>query len=213
MTAPVPHPELLIARHGEAHCNIAGIIAGPSCTGLTSRGRDMAAALGKRLAAEAPVTAIHASTTPRARETADIIAEALHLPVTGQHDLRVPDPGTAEGLTWAEARAAGTDPDNPVRPASASAETWAAYLARASACLQTILDDLTGRVLVVGHSETLTAAFHLLLGVDTLGRLKLALDHTAVTTLRPVREYAGVVVEQRWQLVQHNDVTHLNQRA
>ena len=62
--------ELLIARHGQAVCNLTGIIAGPrTCTGLTSLGRAQAVMLASRLRREArtrdPITAIH--TSPRRR--------------------------------------------------------------------------------------------------------------------------------------------------
>ena len=47
---------------------------------------------------------------------------------------------------------------------------------------------------------------------QTLGRLKIAFDYAALTTLCPVREYPGVVsADRRWHLVRHNDLTHLDQ--
>jgi 2,3-bisphosphoglycerate-dependent phosphoglycerate mutase len=36
--------ELILARHGEAHCNLAGLAGGEkTCTGLTARGRQQVA--------------------------------------------------------------------------------------------------------------------------------------------------------------------------
>ena len=65
--------EVFIARHGQAHANVARTIAGPACTGLTAEGQTQAAALGEWMAEQGGVTALHASTTPRARETAEIV--------------------------------------------------------------------------------------------------------------------------------------------
>nr|MDT0667828.1 histidine phosphatase family protein [Micromonospora sp. DSM 115978] len=45
--------EVVIARHGEAVCNRAGIVGGDKgCTGLTATGREQAASLAARLATE-----------------------------------------------------------------------------------------------------------------------------------------------------------------
>ncbi|MGH3941836.1 MAG: histidine phosphatase family protein, partial [Pseudonocardiaceae bacterium] len=65
--------ELVIVRHGLAHCNLAGVVGGPrGCTGLTDLGRAQVALLAERLCQDAagglPVTAVRASPPPRARE-------------------------------------------------------------------------------------------------------------------------------------------------
>ncbi len=44
--------ELLLTRHGEAHCNLDGAMRGPTCRGLTDHGLTQAAQLGERLRAE-----------------------------------------------------------------------------------------------------------------------------------------------------------------
>jgi len=204
--------ELILVRHGYAHCNRQGIIAGPERAGLTEHGRAQADALGGRLAIEGGVTAIHSSTTRRAVQTASILADTLGLPVQARPDLRVPDPGAAEGLPWALARARwATDPANPIRPYPPDAEPWPEYLTRAGRELTDIIDNHPGgRVVVIGHAETVTAAYCVLLGVSDLGRLKLATDHGARCIWRPVQEWDGVAVPaRRWALVSHNDVSHL----
>ena len=204
--------ELVVVRHGRAHCNDTGTIAGPACTGLTDTGRAQAIATARRIPGDADVTAIHASTTPRARETAALIACVLGLAVTEEHSLRVPDPGTAEGQRWETARATWQpDPHNPTRPAAPGAEAWNAYLDRATATVARLLDrHPSGTLLVVGHSETLAAILHLLLNVPTLGRLKLAFDHCAITRWQATVEWPGThSPHQRWSLLQHNDTSHL----
>ncbi|WP_190814519.1 histidine phosphatase family protein [Saccharopolyspora pogona] len=92
---------LILARHGQAHCNVHGIIGGPrGCTGLTGHGHHQAQQLSERLLsdhAQTPIDAAYASPLRRARETAGIIAEHLDLPITIDHDLREPDYGDADG--------------------------------------------------------------------------------------------------------------------
>ena len=65
-------------------------------------------------------------------------------------------------------------------------------------------------MLVVGHSETATAAFAMFLGTDHLGTMKVTLDCAGITRWRPVDEYPGVrTAVPRWELVSHNDTSHL----
>lgn len=203
--------QLIVIRHGRAHCNDAGTIAGPGCTGLTPTGRDQAAATARRLAAGG-VTALYASTTLRAAQTAQIIAKPLNLPVTYEQDLRVPDPGEADGHPWEQARARWPcDPDSFTRPVAPGAETWLTYLSRAAATLDRILETHPGgTVAIVGHSETLTTMLHALLNTPTLGRLKLAFDHCALTTWHATAEWPGIKSPHpRWTLTRHNDSNHL----
>ncbi|GII26520.1 histidine phosphatase family protein [Planosporangium mesophilum] len=212
MVTEGPHRELLIARHGQGHCNLNRVIAGSTCSGLTEEGRAQAQALGKRLAGEGGVTAIHASTTRRALETAGIVGAALGVPIQEQIDLRFPDAGAAEGQAWVEARAQwGIDPLDPIRPAAEGAESWRTYVDRAAGVLDSILDEHPGgRVLVVGHSETIAAMYALLLGSPDLGRLKVGMWYCALSAWQATRERPGsVVAHQRWTLVAHNDARHV----
>jgi probable phosphoglycerate mutase len=211
-TGPPAPRELLVVRHAVSHYNDSGVIAGPSCRGLTPLGVEQARALGDRLAAEGGVTAVHASTTRRAAQTAQAVAERLGLPVRQWEALRVPDPGSAEGMRWSDARDDfATDPRNPARSAAPGAESWQAYLDRACGALTEILDHHhEGRLLVVGHSETVVATWLLLLGAASLGRLRISVGHTAVNAWRTVPEHRGVAVDrQRWTVIAHNDAGHL----
>lgn len=174
---------LLIARHGQGHANADRTVAGPSCRGLTDTGRAQARGLARRLAFSADVTAIHFSTTLRARQTAQIIAARLRLNPHREPALRVPDPGEAEGMTWIEARRAWpADPLAPRRPRARRSEPWQTYLERAQRALERILAaNPNGRVLVVGHTETL-AAMVALRGNGTGHRFVRSLDFCAMTT-------------------------------
>jgi probable phosphoglycerate mutase len=94
----------------------------------------------------------------------------------------------------------------------AGGEPWRVYLARAHASLTGILADHPGgRVVVVGHSETATAAYTLLIGVLSLYALKVDLDHTGIIRLVAAPELSDVRSDvPRWALRVHNDTDHLS---
>ena len=92
---------LLLVRHGETDWNAEGRLQGHTDRPLNDYGRRQARTLAEQLAAE-QVDAIYASDLARARETAEIVGEQLHLPVVLDPDLREKDWGNWEGLTSTE---------------------------------------------------------------------------------------------------------------
>lgn len=208
--------ELLLVRHAEAHCNTTGIIAADTCHGLTPTGTHQAEQLAHRLqtdqAAGRPVTQLYTSPVRRARDTARAVATATGTEPVLCSDLRVPDPGPADGQPWEAARRRWPpDPDRPSRPLADGGEPWRTYLARAHTCLAGILAEHPGgRIVVIGHSETVTAMLTVLLGVPTLGALTIDLHPAGITRLTAARERPNVpITTQRWTLTTHNDATHL----
>jgi broad specificity phosphatase PhoE len=92
---------LFLVRHGETDWNADGRLQGQTDRPLSDFGRRQARQLAEGLADER-LQAIYASDLARARETAEIVAERLRLPVVLDPDLREKDWGTWEGLTAAE---------------------------------------------------------------------------------------------------------------
>jgi broad specificity phosphatase PhoE len=92
---------LLLVRHGETDWNADGRLQGQTDRPLTDYGRRQSTQLAAKLADE-KLEAIYASDLARARETAEIVAERLRLPVMLDPDLREKDWGTWEGLTAVE---------------------------------------------------------------------------------------------------------------
>jgi probable phosphoglycerate mutase len=93
--------ELILVRHGETDWNAAGRLQGHTDRPLSDYGREQARRLAGEVSGE-QFDAIYASDLARARETAEIVAEQLHLPVVLDPDLREKDWGTWEGLTSTE---------------------------------------------------------------------------------------------------------------
>ncbi|HLX32748.1 MAG TPA: histidine phosphatase family protein [Gaiellaceae bacterium] len=92
---------LLLVRHGETDWNADGRLQGHTDRPLTDYGRRQARKLADELGGE-ELDAIYSSDLARARETAEIVAERLGLPVALDPDLREKDWGNWEGLTTVE---------------------------------------------------------------------------------------------------------------
>ena len=91
----------MLVRHGETDWNAEGRLQGQTDRPLSDFGRRQARQLAEELAGD-QVEAIYSSDLSRARETAEIVAERLGLPVVLDPDLREKDWGTWEGLTAVE---------------------------------------------------------------------------------------------------------------
>jgi broad specificity phosphatase PhoE len=91
--------QLLLIRHGRSEWNAEGRIQGWADSPLDAVGQGQARRLAERLRDAAPV-ALYASPSLRARETADIIGQALDVPVTADERLKEHGVGDVTGLTW-----------------------------------------------------------------------------------------------------------------
>lgn len=92
---------LLLVRHGETDWNADGRLQGQTDRPLSEFGRRQARRLADELVDE-ELGAIYSSDLVRARETAEIVAGRLGMPVNLDPDLREKDWGTWEGLTAVE---------------------------------------------------------------------------------------------------------------
>ena len=207
---------LLLTRHGEAHCNVAGVAGGEkTCTGLTERGRTQVRLLAERLCGEAAAHVLYAAPRRRVQESAQILSRTLGLPVLIEPGLSGPHHGEADGQSWDEVKAAfggppQSDPDRPYAPGS---ETWNQYLVRASAALGGIVQRHHGqRVLIAGHGETTDAAAMLFLGLASgfCTRVGFEISRAAITRWHMQRNRLG---QELWILAAHNDTRHLDSES
>jgi len=206
---------VVLIRHGEATCNVAGIVGGPiGCTGLSPDGRYQAQALRERLVDSgelADADAVYTSVLARAIETAAIAAPGVRPGVQPVADCALCElhPGEADGLTWDEFgdRYGDVDfdarPDVPVAPGG---ESWTSFVARASGAVTRLARaHRGGLVVVVCHAGVIESTMLAFLPVERgRGRLGLPTEHTSLTEW----ELDG----DAWRLVRYNDAGHLPRR-
>jgi broad specificity phosphatase PhoE len=146
---------VLLARHGETDWNRERRWQGQTDTPLNDTGRRQAEELAVALDGE-PIAAIYASDLARARETAEIVAARLELPVRADPRLREVDVGDWAGLP--------VDLREDERPLDVFAadrhDAFAEMVERVTAALREIARAHDGeRVLIVTHGGPIAAAW------------------------------------------------------
>src|SRR5580658_7967421 len=102
---------LVLVRHGESTWNALGLVQGQAASpGLTDRGRRQTETLAQELLGR-PVIALVSSDLVRARQTAEIIAIRVGVPVVLDERLRERDLGVFEGGPSASLTTAATGID------------------------------------------------------------------------------------------------------
>ncbi|MGF1425042.1 histidine phosphatase family protein [Kitasatospora sp. LaBMicrA B282] len=204
--------ELVFIRHGQAQCNVDGVVGGPAaCTGLTEFGHRQAGRAARCLADEQalrPFTALYAGPRLRLQQTGQILARALGLRLVVEPLLDGPLHGEADGRPWREIKDAfgGGPHTRPDSPWATGSDTWRGYLQRAGQDMHELLNrHQEGRILIVAHGETVIAAHTLLLRLapESAG---FTVDHASFTRWQQHRNRRG---QQRWLLHSHNDTAHL----
>jgi probable phosphoglycerate mutase len=216
-TGPVPGgaTRIVLVRHGEARCNVDGIVGGPrGCTGLTDLGVRQVRALAERLALTgelAGVSALYASTLPRAVETARLLAPALErgradgpLSLITDEGLCELAPGPADGLTWHTFAERYGEPQwdvDPGVPLAPGAESWTGFVDRAAAAVTRVADAHPGQLVVAAcHAGVVEATMLRFLPLQAaVARLKLRTDHASITEWE---RWHG-----SWLLRRYNDAT------
>jgi probable phosphoglycerate mutase len=207
---------VVLVRHGEATCNITGVVGGHvGCTGLSPLGTTQAHALRTRLLETGELAgagALYASVLARALETATIISPGVGdgLAVVADCDLCELHPGDADGLTWDEFRVRYGEPDFDVDPETTVApggESWSSFVARASNAVRRAAEDHRGElVVVVCHAGVIESTLLAFLPVaPERKRLSLPTEHTSLTEWE--------LGDSGWRLVRYNDAAHLKVRA
>ena len=157
---------LLLARHGESEWMVRGDEAGFNSP-LTDRGRQQAHLLGRWLAAKQEGTdAIYASPLVRARETAEIVAAELQLPVKLDDDLR-----EFEVSYWHDSDGYASPYINgSAAPPAYLPESYLPFKARVQRATRRILEaHPQGTVLIVAHGGTVGTIVRCLLGAHSFG--------------------------------------------
>jgi 2,3-bisphosphoglycerate-dependent phosphoglycerate mutase len=155
-------------RHGESVGNAEDRFQGHADFPLTGKGRAQAQALAERWQSERVIfDQCIASPLLRACQTAEIISEALKIPLKLDSDWMEINNGLLAGLTPDQAAQLSPRPDF-ITPYTRYGETgesrWEVYL-RAGRAIQHILDRPPGRTLVAAHGGILNMALYAILGI------------------------------------------------
>lgn len=205
---------LVLVRHGEAECNVAGRFGGPlGCTGLSEHGRHQVERLRDRLARTgelADATVLYASTLPRAIETAEILNPAL-----GDLELRTDErvcelhPGEADNMTFVDYESSFYPEgsarwrDDPTVPTAPGGESWTGFLDRVDGALHDLTERHEGATIVIAcHGGVVDASMLRFLRMDDGYRAR-----RFVTTNSSMTEWTRR--GDRWRLVRYNDAAHL----
>jgi len=196
---------IFLIRHGRSTWNAERRIQGQADPPLDGVGREQSRRLAERLRGEAPAV-LYTSPLHRAQETAEIIGEALGVPVVPDERLKEYDVGDITGLTWEQiaeqypdvARRWAEEPGGLVIPGE---EGSAPFRARVVAAFGDILSrHVKGPVGVVAHGGTLGTYLNHLIGLPTrLSPFRFANGSLSVVELNPVRPRIALL----------NDTCHL----
>ena len=162
---------VFLVRHGATVLSAEDRFAGATDVMLSAAGRDQAAALAARLAAE-PVSAFYASPLGRTMETARVLAAPHGKEVAADAGFLEINHGIWEGLTRREAETGYPDmyrrwEIDPFNFAPEGGETGLAVAARAMPALLSVVARYSGTtVCVVSHKATIRLMLGAILGFD-----------------------------------------------
>jgi broad specificity phosphatase PhoE len=168
MSAPASNFEFTFLRHGESVGNVEERFQGQSDFPLTDTGRAQARALAERWL-KSGVKFDLAVTSPlvRAKETAQIIAGVLDIPLEEDPIWMERDNGLMSGLTREEVEERFPPPDfrTPYDPFGESGEgDWELFL-RAGKAVHELIKRPAGKYLIVTHGGLLNKVMYAILGI------------------------------------------------
>lgn len=202
-----PPTTMLLLRHGQTPLSAQRRFSGRGDAELTDVGINQAHSLAARVAEASTVDAIVSSPLRRARQTADIVASELKLPVSEDPALAETDFGHWEGLTLAEVREQfPADLDTwfaSVDVAPPGGESFAATAARVRGARDRLLRDHPGKtVVVVSHVTPIKMLLRSALDAPMPALYRMQLDLTGISEIDWYPDGAAVVKRM-------NDTSHL----
>jgi len=202
---------LYLIRHGDAATTSPNPLEDPR---LTTLGIAQAERLRDRLAAtgEIRADALISSTMLRARQTAEIIAPALGLPILYDDEVqewRFPEDETLNVDEYVEHFKSIPHEQKPFYQIIPGAESWVQFMLRASVALNRLTQQHENKtIVVVCHGGVIDAAFHLFLQLSTL-HLASASFATHNTSITHWYRTAHEIHPMSWALESYNDSMHL----
>ncbi|HLI68285.1 MAG TPA: histidine phosphatase family protein [Ktedonobacteraceae bacterium] len=203
---------LYLIRHGDATTTSTNPLEDPR---LTTLGVAQAERLRDRLADTREIRAdvLIASTMLRARQTAEIIAPALGLPILYDDDLqewRFPQDETLNVDEYIEHFKTIPHEQKPFFQVIPGAESWVQFMLRACTSLNRLIQQYEGKtIVVVCHGGIIDASFHFFLRLSTLHLPPAYFDthNTSITHWYSTTDQGDY--PSGWMLERYNDTMHL----
>jgi broad specificity phosphatase PhoE len=204
-----PQPfHITLLRHGESVGNAESRWQGQADYPLTDTGRAQARALAERWKSEkVKFDLLISSPLVRTRETAEIIASALNVPIEFESLWLERDNGDFSGLTAYEVRQnfSHSQFSTPYDPVGGDGEgDWELFL-RAGQALQSLLKREPARYLIVSHGGLLNQFMHAVIGVAPQANNSGTRFRFGNTAFAQIMYYPH---QHRWAIDRINDHTH-----
>lgn len=207
IASDAPVTRFILLRHGVTEYSVQMRFAGRSDLDLTGRGIEQARLAAGRIAELGEVSAIYSSPLLRTRQTAQLVAERLGLPVAVLDGLVETDYGSWDGYTLAEIRQKWPDElarwliDPAVAPPDG--ESFVHTARRVQQARNRILREQPAKtVLVVSHVSPIKALVQLALNAPPEAVLRMYLSAASVSV---IDYYADGAVSLR----SYNETGHL----
>lgn len=203
---------LYLIRHGDATTTSTNPLEDPR---LTTLGIAQAERLRDRLAGSGEIRAdvLIASTMLRARQTAEILAPALGLPILYDDDVqewRFPEDENLNVDEYVEYFKSIPHDQKPFFQIIPGAESWVQFMLRACSSLNRLTRQYEGKtIVVVCHGGVIDASFHYFLHLSTLHLPPTYFDTHNTSITHWYRSSDEGDYPPGWTLERYNDIMHL----
>lgn len=203
---------LYLIRHAEAMSAVQGFIGDG---GLSPLGEWQASHLRDRLQATREIVPdlFIASTLPRARQTAQIIAPAFDVPLQFDETIQELRPGEAEGTRVEDFNARFGEVDfveDPFRPMAPGGESWGQFILRVGSALDRIVRQHADKTIVlVCHGGVIDGSFLYFFRMSAW-TIPVARFYTRNTSITYWQQLTAEKGQQHWHLIKYNDAFHLH---
>ena len=206
---------LYLVRHGQSLVNLEGWEDGNIDVGLTDLGQQQAAALARWMYQALPAIAtLYSSTMQRARETAEVLADAYRCAVCYDDRLReignnrfdhAPWPSDALPREYA-AYWASERPFANIVPLTEGGETMMHFRTRVGSFVEEIVERHRDQVVIaVCHGGVIETVFDHVFNVGPWRRCEVWSSNTGITHL----EYVVHPGRETWRMHYHSRIDHL----
>ena len=206
---------LYFVRHGQSLVNLEEWKDGNIDVGLTDLGRQQAAALARWLPEALPeIAALYSSTMQRARETAEVLADAYQCTVRYDDRLREIGNNRFDHTPWPSGELpqeyatywASERPFASIVPLAEEGETLMHFRTRVGSFVEEVVERHRDQTIVaVCHGGVIDAIFDHVFNIGPWRRCEVWSHNTGITHF----EYVAHPKRETWRLRYHSRVDHL----